>query len=62
MAYEVYTKLYKTLVEPILFYCADIWGLTDYSKINDVQNKVCRYFLGWAKTQPIRYAGRYGLE
>ncbi|MCG8113538.1 MAG: reverse transcriptase family protein [Candidatus Thiodiazotropha taylori] len=49
MAYEVYTKLYKSLVEPILYYCAGIWGLTDYSKINTVQNKACRYFLGVGK-------------
>ena len=26
MSYDVYTKLYTSLVEPILFYCAGIWG------------------------------------
>ena len=49
MAYDVYTKLYQSLVEPVLFYCAGIWGLTDYTKINTVQNKACRYFLGVGK-------------
>ena len=37
------------LVEPVLFYSAGIWGLTDYNKINTVQNKACRYFLGLVK-------------
>ena len=41
MAYDVYTKLYQSFVEPVLFYCAGIWGLTD-----TVQNKACKYFLG----------------
>ena len=44
MAYDVYYKLYTSLVQPILSYCSVIWGLTNYSKINTVQNKACRYF------------------
>ena len=46
IAYDVYYKLYTSLVQPILSYCSAIWGLTNYSKINTVQNKACRYFLG----------------
>lgn len=49
MAYDVYTQLYSSLVEPILYYCAGIWGLSNYSHINTVQNKACRYFLGVGK-------------
>ena len=49
MAYDVYYKLYTSLVQPILSYCSAIWGLTNYSKINTVQNKACRYFLGTGK-------------
>ena len=49
MSYEVYCKLYSSLVEPVLFYCSSIWGLTDYGRINTVQNKACRYFLGVGK-------------
>lgn len=49
MAFDVYTKLYTSLVEPVLFYGSGIWGLTDYGKINTVQNKACRYFLGVGK-------------
>ena len=49
MSYEVYTKLYTSLVEPILYYCAGIWGLTEFSKIKTVQNTACRLFLGVGK-------------
>ena len=49
MAYDVYYKFYTSLVQPILSYCSAIWGLTNYSKINTVQNKACRYFLGTGK-------------
>ena len=49
MAYDVYTKLYQSLVEPVLFYCAGIWGLTGFSKVKTVQNKACKYFLGMAQ-------------
>ena len=27
MAYDVYTKLYTSLVEPIIYYCSGIWGI-----------------------------------
>ena len=57
MAYDVYCKLYSSLVEPILFYCSGIWGLTDYGTINTVQNKACRYFLGVGKMQRIWLQG-----
>ena len=49
MAYDVFTKLYTSLVQPILYYCSGIWGLSNHSKINTVQNKACRYFLGVGK-------------
>ena len=34
---------------PVLFYGAGIWGLSEQKKINTVQNKACRYFLGLGK-------------
>ena len=49
MSYDVYTKLYTSLVEPILYYCSGKWGLTEYAKVNTVQNKACRNFLGIGK-------------
>ena len=49
MDYGVFSKLYESLVEPVLFYGAGIWGLCEQKKINTVQNKACRYFLGLGK-------------
>ena len=49
MSYDVFCKLYQSLVEPVLFYGAGIWGLGEHKKINTVQNKACRYFLGLGK-------------
>ena len=49
MSNDAYTNLYTSLVEPILYYCSGIWGLTGSIKVNTVQNKACRYFLGVGK-------------
>ena len=45
MGYDVYTKLVNSVVEPVLFYCAGIWGIC-YKEIDVVLNKACKYFLG----------------
>ena len=39
----------NSIVEPVLFYCAGIWGNRYYREINTVLNKACRYFLGTSK-------------
>ena len=31
MTYEVYKKLIESVVEPVLFYCAGIWGTEIYN-------------------------------
>ena len=49
MSINVYTKLVITIVEPVLFFCSGIWGLTKFSEIETVLNKACRYFLGVTK-------------
>ena len=49
MDYEVFNTLYESLVEPVLYYGAGIWGLAERKIINTVQNKACRYFLGLGK-------------
>ena len=46
MSYEVFTKLYKTLVEPVSYYGAGLWGHTNWREIQTIQNKACRRFLG----------------
>ena len=45
-------KLYSACVVPILDYCSSVWGYTDFSCIDTVQNKTIRYFLGVHKFAP----------
>ena len=46
VSYHIYTKLYNSLVAPVLNYAAGIWGTAMYSCINTIQNRACRYYLG----------------
>lgn len=52
LPYSVYTKLYDTIVWPTINYGACIWGTKEYSCINAVQNRACRFFLGVGKYAP----------
>lgn len=47
--FDVFCKLYESLVEPVLLYGAGLWGLRERKKLNTVQNMTCRYFLGLCK-------------
>ncbi len=49
MTLSVFEKLYQSLVEPVLFYAAGVWGTTEHKSIQVVQHKACRYFLGGGK-------------
>lgn len=49
MSHAVFKNLYESLVEPVLFYGAGIWGINKYNFTQLVQNKACRYFLGSGK-------------
>jgi hypothetical protein len=44
MTNAVYVKLYTTIVEPVLFHGAGIWGTKQYSVINCIENKVAKLF------------------
>ena len=57
MTFNVYTKLFESVVEPVLFYCAIIWGYTVHSEIEAVLNKACRLFLGVSKNANIASHG-----
>ena len=50
--HEVFTKLYDSLVQPIIDYGAAVWGATEFSCIHAVQHRACRYFLGLGKYAP----------
>ena len=49
MPYECFTKLYDALVLSIINYGSAIWGAKEYSIINSVHNRACRFFLGVGK-------------
>ena len=53
MPFKVYKKLFDTTVWSVISsYGAAIWGTKEYSVINIVQNKACRFFIGVGKYTP----------
>ena len=46
MSFDVYTKLYKTLIEPVLLHGAGLWGHNNWREVQTIQNKACRLFMG----------------
>ena len=52
MSFKCFTKLYESMVIPIIRYEAAIWGHKEFSCINAVHNRMCRYFLGVKKFTP----------
>ena len=45
LSYSVFTKLYESVVCPVITYGAAIWGTEDFSCINSVQYRAARFFL-----------------
>ncbi len=43
MLFFCYSKLYDSLVQPVIDYEVVIWGTKDYSCIAAVQNRACHY-------------------
>ena len=52
LPFKCFTKLYDSLVWPIIEYGSSIWGATKRSCIEAVQNRACRYYLGVGKYTP----------
>jgi hypothetical protein len=46
LGYHTFTKLYSTCVCPVLDYASEIWGLQHFHKIDAVQQRAIRVFLG----------------
>ncbi len=44
--YNNYTKLYHSGAIPILDYCSSVWGYCNLDKIDILQNRALRVFLG----------------
>ena len=52
LGYKTYTKLFHAGVAPILDYCSGVWGYKRFDKINTIQNRAIRYFLGVHRFSP----------
>ena len=46
LPFKVYVKLLDSMVWPVVEYAAAIWGSKDYSCVNALHNRMCRYYLG----------------
>ena len=52
MGYSTYTKLFDSCVCPVMEYAAGVWGYRNYNKINTVQHRAARSFLGVHRFTP----------
>ena len=52
MGVRTYETLYGSYVVPIMNYTAAIWGFSDFSEPQVLQNRIIRYFLGVHKFAP----------
>ena len=52
MNFNTFTKLYDSFVSPILDYGSGVWGVNEFSSINAVFYRACRFFLGVGKYAP----------
>ena len=52
MPFETFSKLYDSLVQPIIDYSAGIWGTNSVPFIGSVQRRAERYFLGVGRYTP----------
>ena len=46
LGYYTYSKLYQSCVCPVLDYASEIWGYKGFDKIDQVQNRAVRIYLG----------------
>lgn len=53
MGYKTFTKLYDCCVSPVMEYCSEVTGHSTIKKIQDVQFRACRYFLGLPRTTAL---------
>ena len=53
LPYDVFYKIYESIVCPVIMYGAPIWGTECFSCIQAVQNRAARYFLNVGKYTPV---------
>lgn len=52
LPFNTFYKLFQSTVVPIIEYGAAVWGYKEFSSVNSVYNRACRYFLGVGKYAP----------
>ena len=52
MPFDVFTKLYESLVLSVVNYGSSVWGSKTFTCINNVHNRACRFFLGVGRQTP----------
>ena len=63
MPFDVYSKLYHSLVWPLIAYGAALWGDRTFACIDEVQNRAMRFYLGVGRYSPTAaVAGDMGWE
>ena len=50
--YEIFTKLFDTLVMSVIDYGASIWRAREFTCINAIKNRAMRFFMGVGKYTP----------
>ena len=61
MSFDVFSKLFDSIVWSVIEYGASMWGTRHFSCIDAVQNRAQRYFLGTGKyTLTATIAGDMG--
>ena len=53
IAFSTYAKLFENCVLPILNYCSGVWGFGKHEKLDHVQHRALRVFLGVHKYAPL---------
>ena len=62
LLYESFIKLYESCLQPVMLYGAGLWGSKEHKKLNTIQNRLCKFFLGVPKTSAnVAVIGDMGL-
>ena len=62
LQFKVYVKLLDSMVWPVYEYAAAIWGSKDYSCVNALHNRTCRYYISVGKYTPnVAVRGDMGI-
>ena len=62
LPFKVYVKLLDSMVWPVYEYAAAIWGSKDYSCVNALHNRTCRYYISVGKYTPnVAVRGDMGI-